>query len=164
YYRFFGDVWSTPALLAARQTGHVWGSVGSLVTAGLLWLVVDWPFAGWAAIRATRAASWPLPRACAIAAAAAIGAVTVAGAALSAPRVLAAAPLDQMFRARSIVEQLGPFGYHAYDTLTYVRSTWLRRPATATMAAEAAAWFRDRAPLRAGGASFGVARGPHLRV
>ncbi|HKB11405.1 MAG TPA: LTA synthase family protein [Vicinamibacterales bacterium] len=164
YYRFFGDVWSTPALLAARQTGHVWGSVGSLVTAGLLWLVVDWPFAGWAAIRATRAASWPLPRACAIAAAAAIGAVTVAGAALSAPRVLAAAPLDQMFRARSIVEQLGPFGYHAYDTLTYVRSTWLRRPATATMAAEAAAWFRDRAPLRAGGASLGVARGRNLIV
>src|SRR5262249_9430166 len=36
YYRFFGDVWSTPALLAARQTGHVWGSVGSLFTARLL--------------------------------------------------------------------------------------------------------------------------------
>ena len=30
YYRFFGDVLSTPALLAAHQTGHVWGSVGSL--------------------------------------------------------------------------------------------------------------------------------------
>ena len=25
YYRFFDDVWSTPALLAARQMGHVWG-------------------------------------------------------------------------------------------------------------------------------------------
>src|SRR5207253_1208948 len=51
YYRFFGDVLSTPALLAAHQTGHVFGSVGSLVTPGLLWLVADWPFAGWLAAR-----------------------------------------------------------------------------------------------------------------
>ena len=45
YYRFFGDVLSTPAMLAARQTGHVWGSIGSLFTPGLLWLLADWPFA-----------------------------------------------------------------------------------------------------------------------
>src|SRR4029077_8129715 len=38
YYRFFGDVLSTSAMLAARQTGHVWGSVGSLFTPGLGWL------------------------------------------------------------------------------------------------------------------------------
>ena len=48
YYRFFGDVLSAPAMLAAHQTGHVWGSVGSLFTPGLLWLIIDWPFAsGW---------------------------------------------------------------------------------------------------------------------
>ena len=164
YYRFFGDVWSTPALLAARQTGHVWGSVGSLFTPGLLWLVVDWPFACWVAVRAARAPSWPSTRARAVLAAAAIVAVAATGSALAAPRVLAAAPLDQMFRARAIVEQLGPFGYHAYDTWTYVRSSWLRPPATAEEIDEAAAWFRERAPLRAGGASFGAARGRNLIV
>ena len=54
YYRFFGDVLSTPAMLAARQTGHVWGSIGSLFTPGLLWLVVDWPFACWLVVRLSR--------------------------------------------------------------------------------------------------------------
>src|SRR5258708_30772831 len=47
YYRFFGDVLSTPALLAAHQTGHVWGSVGSLFSPGLVWLALDWPVAPW---------------------------------------------------------------------------------------------------------------------
>src|SRR6185312_9197837 len=92
YYRFFDDVWSTPALLAARQTGHVWGSVGSLLTVGLLWLVADWPFACWAAVRAARSPAWPPLRARAIATAAAIAIVVTAGAALSVPRAIAAAP------------------------------------------------------------------------
>jgi lipoteichoic acid synthase len=164
YYRFFDDVWSTPALLAARQTGHVWGSVGSLFTIGLLWLVADWPFAFWAAARAARSPSWPPLRARAAAAAAAIVLVVAAGAALSAMRAIAAAPFTQMFRARSIVEQLGPFGYHAYDTLSYARSTWLRAPASADAVDQAAEWFRERAPLRAGGSSFGVAHGRNLIV
>ena len=30
YYRFFGDVLSAPAMLGARQTGHVWESIRSL--------------------------------------------------------------------------------------------------------------------------------------
>jgi len=164
YYRFFGDVWSTPALLAARQTGHVWGSVGSLFTAGLLWLVVDLPFAGWAAVRAALA-RWRLsPRGRVLAAVLALVTVVTTGGDLAVPKVLAAAPLDQMFRARSIVEQLGPFGFHAYDTFTFMRSTWLRPPATAAQVEDAAAWFRDRAPLRAGGPSFGIARGRNLIV
>jgi phosphoglycerol transferase MdoB-like AlkP superfamily enzyme len=78
--------------------------------------------------------------------------------------VIAAAPFTQLFRARSIVEQLGPFGYHVYDTLSYVRSTWLRAPASADAIDQAAEWFRERAPLRAGGSSFGVARGRNLIV
>ena len=64
YYRFFGDVLSTPALLAVHQTGHVWGSVGSLFTPGLVWLLVDWPFAFWLAVRmsAREAAPGVVPR------------------------------------------------------------------------------------------------------
>jgi len=30
---------------------------------------------------------------------------------------------DQMFRNRAVMEQLGPFGYHAYDAWTYTRAT-----------------------------------------
>src|SRR5439155_11140546 len=45
YYRFFGDVVSAPAVLAARQTGHVLGSIRSLFTGELVWLVIDLPVA-----------------------------------------------------------------------------------------------------------------------
>jgi phosphoglycerol transferase MdoB-like AlkP superfamily enzyme len=69
-----------------------------------------------------------------------------------------------MFRARSVVEQLGPFGYHAYDTWNYVRGTWLRRPATPAQVQDAVDWLRERAPLRAGGATVGAARGRNLIV
>jgi len=99
-----------------------------------------------------------------ITAAAAVAAVVAAGAAVSAPRVLASAPLDQMFRARAVVEQLGPFGYHAYDAWSYARTTWLRPPATDAQVQDAIAWFSERAPLRAGGPSFGAARGRSLIV
>src|SRR5205823_4927422 len=99
-----------------------------------------------------------------VAAGAAAAGIALTGAALSAPRVLASAPLDQMFRARAAMEQLGPLGYHAYDTWTYARATWLRPPATEAQVAEARAWFRDRAALRAPGPTFGAARGRNLIV
>ena len=164
YYRFFGDVLSTPALLAAHQTGHVWGSVGSLLSSGLLWLVVDWPFAVWVVARVSHAAPPSSPRVRALTAGAAVVVVALAGAGLSARRVLRSATLDQMFRARAAMEQLGPLGYHAYDTWNYAHVTWLRTPATDAQLADARAWFRDRAALRAGGPSFGAARGRSLIV
>jgi lipoteichoic acid synthase len=165
YYRFFGDVLSTPAMLAARQTGHVWGSVGSLFTPGLVWLLADWPFAIWLAVRISRGSDVASPsRAPTAAAVAMLSGLTISAVLLSVPHSLAVTPLDQMFRARSIVEQLGPFGYHAYDTWNYARSTWLRRPATAAQVEDAAAWLRERAPLRAGGSTFAAARGRNLIV
>src|SRR5262249_42090106 len=45
YYRFFGDVLSAPAVLAARQTGRVWGTIRSVLTPELVWLIADWPVA-----------------------------------------------------------------------------------------------------------------------
>jgi lipoteichoic acid synthase len=166
YYRFFGDVLSTPTLLAAHQTGHVWGTIDSLVTPGLVWLVLDVPIACWMVVRTTRrAAERPLrrPR---LAAAMVAALVAASGLALSAPRVLASTPLDQLFRARSVVEQLGPFGYHAYDGWNYARASWLRPPVTATQLEEAASWLAHRAPTRGGvGApGFGAASGRNLIV
>lgn len=166
YYRFFGDVLSMPAMLAARQTGHVWGSVGSLFTPGLLWLLVDWPFAVLLVVRMSlRPPLETPPRARVVTAAVvAIAALSLSAVVLHVPRVLASAPLDQMFRARSVVEQLGPFGYHAYDTLNYARGTWLRRPAADAAIDEAVGWLREGAPLRAGGTAFGAARASNLIV
>jgi phosphoglycerol transferase MdoB-like AlkP superfamily enzyme len=165
YYRFFGDVLSTPAMLAARQTGHVWGSIGSLITPGLVWLVADWPFAIWLTVRISRRPPPELTfRARAMLTGAAFAGLVASGLVVSAPQALASAPLDQMFRARSVVEELGPFGYHAYDAWNYARSTWLRPPVTAEQLQDAAAWFVERAPLRAGGTGFGAARGRNLIV
>src|SRR4029079_10887919 len=98
YYRFFGDVLSAPALLAARQTGHVWGSVSSLFTPGLSWLIADWPFAVWLASRASRQPQPAHSGALVIMAVTSMSlALLVSGAIVSAPRVLMSAPLDQMF-------------------------------------------------------------------
>jgi lipoteichoic acid synthase len=166
YYRFFGDVLSTPALLAAHQTGHVWGSVGSLFTPGLVWLLVDWPFAFWLVVRMSQQQPHEpsSPARVAIPVAATLAVLSASALVLGVPRALASTPLDQMFRARSVVEQLGPLGYHAYDTWNYARSTWLRRPATKAQLDEAVAWLRERAPLRAGGTGFGAAHGRNLIV
>jgi lipoteichoic acid synthase len=167
YYRFFGDVLSTPALLAAGQTSHVWGSIRSLFSPLLVWTVIDCPIALWLGVRLTRLETRraPLPQRAAAAGVLAAG-LGALGIALSAPRALAAAPLGQMFRDRSIVEQIGLFGFHAYDAWVYVRSTWFRPAVTDAELNDALAWFVDRAPLRRGRAapSFAVASGLNLVV
>jgi len=173
YYRFFGDVISTPALLGAHQTGHVGGSIRSLFTPGLLWLIVDLPAAFVLVIRLSRAslrtAIQPPLRRRALAVGAIVSALAVVGALLSA-RVFATQSttpmnLDQMFRNRSVVEQLGPFGFHVYDAWNYARATLWRPVATETQVRSARAWFADRAPMRAGtGDAFGIARGKNLIV
>jgi len=166
YYRFFGDVLSAPALLAAHQTGRVLGSIRSVLTPGLFWFIVDLPFALWLAIGLNRRSNaLPAPRHRAVVPSIVLATLVVAGALLSAPRVLASTPLDQMFRDRAVVEQLGPFGYHVYDAWNYAHATWLRPAMTAGQLDDARAWFAARAPLRAGaGPSFGAARGKNVIV
>jgi len=103
---------------APSQPLHTWPVV----------LIADWPFALWLVAKMSRQ---PVPAVRGriwTAMAAAIAGLAASALAVSVPRVLIYTPLDQMFRARSVVEQLGPFGYHAYDTWNYVRGTWLRRP------------------------------------
>jgi len=167
YYRFFGDVMSAPALLAAHQTGHVIGSIRSLLTWDLLWLVIDLPFALWLVVGLRRLSpvEWLPRRAPRVVAAGIAALLAIVGVALSAPRVLASSQLDQIFRNRAVVEQLGPFGFHAYDAWTYAHATLLRPQVTDAQVAEVRAWFAARAPLRAGvGPAFGAARGKNLIV
>jgi lipoteichoic acid synthase len=170
YYRFFGDVLSTPALLGAHQTGHVWGSIRSLLSPGMVWLVADWPVVIWLAIGLSRGEGVPThPRRRLVAATAVMASLVAAGLVLSAPRVLASTDLAQMFRDRSVVEQLGLFGFHGYDSWNYLRSTWLRPPVSDADVLDARSWFLARAPLRSGpsgpgAARFGAARGKNLIV
>lgn len=165
YYRFFGDVMSAPALLGAHQTVRVWGSIRSLLTPDLAWLLADLPLAAWLVVRLRRSAlaSLPLRRERLVGTSAA-AALVVIGGVLAAPGVLSAAPLDQMFRDRAVVERLGPFGFHAYDTWNYLRSTILRPVATASQIDDARRWFVDREPLRERGPLFGAAAGRNLIV
>jgi lipoteichoic acid synthase len=167
YYRFFGDVVSAPAVLAARQTGRVLGSIRSLVTHGLLWLVVDLPVALLLIIRldASNVGWRSSPREARVAVAAPAALLVAAGVWLSVPRVLAGSRLDQVFRNRALVEQLGPFGYHAYDVWSYVRTTMMRPRASEADIDSARRWFAERATLRSGaGPFFGAARGMNLIV
>jgi len=167
YYRFFGDVLSAPAVLAARQTGRVWGTIRSVLTPELVWLIADWPLAIWLIARVARDDT-PSPSLRArVAVVAAIGSILmVFGVELGARQVLASTPLDQMFRDRSVVERLGPLGYHAYDLWNYAQSRWLRSPATEGEVQDALSWFVERQPLRAGppAPGFGTGRGKNLIV
>jgi phosphoglycerol transferase MdoB-like AlkP superfamily enzyme len=167
YSRFFGDLLSAPALLEVGQAGRVTSSIRSLLTPGLVWLVVDLPFAAvlaWRLQRERRQMPHPAPRR--YAAAAAMTAATLAiGVPLGAPRAIEAVDFAQMFRARTVVEQIGLFGYHAYDTWAYLRTAVFRRSATPEEIADVERWFDARAPLRRGaGPWFGAARGRNLIV
>ena len=166
YYRFFGDVLSTPAMLAAHQTGHVWGSVGSLFTPGLLWLLIDWPFAFWLVVRMSRRPA-PVPR---------------PAAAAGWRRPLRSpgwrrAPSPCPCRACSRPRRSIRCSARARSSSSSGRSATTRTTPGTTCAApgcgvprppaqidEALAWLRERAPLRAGGADFAAARGANLIV
>jgi lipoteichoic acid synthase len=168
YYRFFGNVLSVPAMLAIHQTWRVRGTVRSLLSARMTWLLLDLPIAFWLVVRLRRtwAFEWRRPGRPWPAAVCAVFALAVTGLAVSAPRVLTAEQLDQVFRDRAVMEQLGPFGFHLFDLWSYVRSTVLRPQATSSDIKLALAWFADRARLRSARSSpyFGAGRGKNLLV
>ena len=165
YFRFFGDVLSASAMLAAGQTGWVWGSIRSLLDWAMVWLIVDLPFACWLVVAMT---GWPVDPTV-LRRQRSAGAVTLAGAFFVTVWIfrpmIGARELDQTFRARAAMEQLGPFGYHAYDAWTYAESSIFRPAITADQREDARAWFADRTTLRSGaGPAFGAASGRNLIV
>ena len=171
YYQYFGDVLSVAAMLGARQTGQVSGSIQSLLAPAMLWLVLDLPVALWLAVSITRQSdarsrlARSVDRRLARPVAVAVLAIVVIAGAAPAISLLRGSQLDRMFRDRAVMEQLGPLGYHAYDAWTYGRSTLFRPRVSDDQIAGAHAWFASRAPLRAGaGPMFGAARGKNLIV
>jgi phosphoglycerol transferase MdoB-like AlkP superfamily enzyme len=167
YYRFFGDVLSAPAVLAIGQTGRVWASIRSLFSPALLWTIVDCPFAFWLTVRIARSTE-PAPgfRERAGGTLGIAGVLALVGLWFAPPTAVASSSLGQMFRDRAVVEQLGLFGFHAYDGWNFARSTWLRPEATDAEIHDAEVWFAERAPMRSGPAStaFGAAKGRNLIV
>ena len=84
-----------------------------------------------------------------------LAALAAVGAVLSAPRVPGTAALDQMFRDRAVVEQLGPFGFHAYDAWSYARSSGSGVPRRAAEDRRARAWLLPIAgPFSAGAGPY----------
>lgn len=167
YYRFFGDVLSAPALLAVGQTSHVLGSIRSLFSPLLLWLVVDLPIAAVVAGRLAVLKLPPPPIAHrARTAVMAMGVLVAGGIAVTVPNGVAALSLDQMFRDRAVVEQLGVFGFHLYDFWNYTRATVLRESASAAEITDAERWFAERRSMRTDrqSASFSAARAKNLIV
>jgi len=165
YYRFFGDVLSLSAFLGARQAGQVWGSIRSLLTPTMIWLVVDLPFAAWlTSTLALAHTSVPAFRRQRLTASLVLAAVAATGVP-TAMAVVSRGQLNQMFSDRAVMAQLGPFGYHAHDAWTFAGSTVFRPVTTPAEVDQARAWFADRAPLRAGrGPYFGAAAGKNLIV
>jgi phosphoglycerol transferase MdoB-like AlkP superfamily enzyme len=164
YYRFFGDVLSASAVLAARQTGQVWESIRSLITPGMLWFVLDLPFAVWLIVRLRATSRDAAPATGRSRAAVLLVALTAIGIAISVP-ILRAGALDQRFRDRAVMEQLGPLGYHVYDIWRYARARFFQPAMTPDEIAHVRAWFAERAPLRAGGGPyFGAAAARNLIV
>jgi phosphoglycerol transferase MdoB-like AlkP superfamily enzyme len=165
YYRFFGNVLSVAALFGFRQTGQVWGSIRSLLAPELIQLVIDLPFALGAAVIVARHARtepvrslWKRPSA-----AAAVTVALIAGGLLA--RVADAADFTRMFSARSVMEDLGPFGYHVFNAWTFARFSLFRRALSPSEVADVRAWFVESMPQRAGvGPLFGAAAGKNLIV
>ena len=165
YFRFFGDVLSVPALLGARQTPQLIGTIRSLVAGRLTWLLADLPVAFWLTVRLRRSVVLDERRrrpAMSLAVAAGVLSAIVLG--VGVEPVFASAQIEQMFRDRSVMEQLGPFGFHLYDVWVY--ATRLHLPPSNADVEGALDWFIDSAPRRAGPGSqaFGAARGKNLIV
>ena len=74
--------------------------------------------------------------------------VALAATAMLTRHVLGESRIDQMFRDRAVMEQLGPLGYHGYDAWTYAATSWFRKPASADEIAGVRQWFADRVALR----------------
>lgn len=169
YFRYFGDVISAPVLLASGQTGNVFDSIVTLIKARDLWFAIDLaaavPFL-WRRRMVHRRVHAPWGRATRLAAAAICAlAATIAGVRLFSASPQDSSALDQVFTNTAVVQRLGPFGYHVQDTWSYLRSSWLRPPLSATERDEVRDWFARREPLRAGaGPFFGIARQRNLLV
>jgi len=163
YLRFFGDLPGPGALAGAGQLGSVEASIRGLVELRDFWLFADL-LPGLVLVIASfelgrRTGRHPRR------VAAVILAVIVGVGVVAAVRIAEKEPLllQQVFRRTSVAEEIGVLNLHAVDLVRSWSGGVLGGTISPERYDEVAAWFRDRAPLRAGsGPSFGVADGFNL--
>jgi phosphoglycerol transferase MdoB-like AlkP superfamily enzyme len=167
YFRYFSDILSTPALLAARQTGQIGGDIRELLEFSDLWLAFDLIVAIplLVALRRMPEAT-TARRSMQRVVAATLVLALVPGAVLAVRAARANRPrFNQVFRNMYLVQDIGLYGYHAYDFGRFLRSSTLRSELTADERHDIERWFDERAPLRSGeGRWFGAGRGRNLIV
>ncbi len=166
YFRFFGDVMSASAVIAAGQTGKLGGEIRSLATTQDLWLFIDLVLAIPLVVALTQL---PRPEPGGVWARRIVMAIGLI-ALVPAARVWIARSergdrLDQVFRHIFVVEDYGVIWYHTRDVSEYLRSGLLRPPLSEAEFENVRDWFSRRAPSRAGtGPLFGAARGTDVIV
>ena len=162
YERFFGDLLSFAILGAASQVGEVRASVASLLEPGDAWFWVDLAAGAVIAASVARIPDRVGRRAKAVVAVA-LAAALVAGAGSAALVPSGGASFNQVFHNLALAREVGVLNFHAVDGgRTLARR--LRRPSLSPAEVDRlAAWFAERAPLRAGvGPWFGAAEGDNL--
>ncbi len=163
YLRFFGDLPAPGAFAGLGQLGRVEASVRSLVERGDLWLWADLlpgMVLAIASSRLGRKANRHTRRVAAavLATAVAWGAVAAVGLAARQPQLL-----RQVFRRVLVAREIGVLNLHAVDLGRWAESSLAAQELDPERYDAVVAWFRDRAPLRAGvGPFFGAAAGDNL--
>ncbi len=163
YLRFFGDLPATAAAAGAGQLGRVGASIRELLTPGDIWLWLDLLPGLVLVIVAGRLRRRSERRQTRAVAAGLL--MTIAVGVGSAIYLTIAQPklFSQVFRRLTIAEEIGVFNLHAMDGARSIARRVFRRELEATQLEEVTAWFRDRAPRRAGaGEFFAAGRGANL--
>ena len=163
YLRFFGDLPAAAAIAGAGQLGQIEASIRDLLVAGDAWLWLDLlpgVVLVLVANHLRRISGRRQSRGVIVGllAMTAVGGLAAAYLALTPPNLLA-----QVFRRVAVAEEVGVLNLHAVDGARSVARGVLRRELEPAQFDEVVAWFRERAPQRAGaGSSFAVAEGANL--
>jgi phosphoglycerol transferase MdoB-like AlkP superfamily enzyme len=163
YLRFFGDLPSATVFLSATQLGNVGASIRSLLLIRDLWLWLDLVPGLVLMLVAARLVEDADTRARRMAAIPLVTAVVLAvGAGL---HLAAKEPglFQQVFRRVVVAREIGVLNLHAVDFSRHLVRGVRSSDLDPDVYRKAVAWFRGRAPLRAGaGAFFGAAEGFNL--
>jgi phosphoglycerol transferase MdoB-like AlkP superfamily enzyme len=154
YLRFFGDLPAAAAIAGAGQLSQVEASIRDLFAAGDVWLWLDLlpgVVLVLVAIRLRRGSGLPHSRGVVVGLLVMIvaGGLAAAYLALTPPKLLA-----QVFRRIAVAEEIGVLNLHTVDGARSLARNVLRGELEPARFDEAVAWFRERAPQRAGAGSF----------
>jgi phosphoglycerol transferase MdoB-like AlkP superfamily enzyme len=163
YLRFFGDLPAASAIAGVGQLGQVSASIRELLAAGDAWLWLDLlpgVVLVLVADRLRRSSGQRQSQGVfvGLSAMTAVGGLAAAYLALTPPDLL-----RQVFRRVTVAQEIGVLNLHAVEGARAVARGVVHRELEPAQFNEVVAWFRERAPQRAGaGTSFAAANGANL--